>query len=95
MKDKILSNAAREQARQLAGLRARALELRGTLRVATALVEGGRAIDLAGLEEQIGRLCAAALDVAPDCGRRLRADLVALRGDTAVLTQILTAAKRP
>lgn len=39
------------------------------LRVAEALAESGRAVDLDGLTAHIGRLCAAALDLPPDRGR--------------------------
>lgn len=95
MQDTSFPGRPGEQARHIAGLRARALELRGTLRVAGALVQGGRSIDLAGLEEQVGRLCAATLDLTPEAGRALRADLFDLRGDAVALILALKAEKPP
>jgi hypothetical protein len=49
------------------------------LRIAAALVEGGRDIDLAGLEGQIGLLCAKTLDLPTEEGRALRPLLHELR----------------
>lgn len=49
-----------------------------TLGVARGLVEAGRHVDLAGLEDQVGLLCAKALDLPPEDGRAVRADLFAL-----------------
>src|ERR1044071_273316 len=80
-----------DAARHLADLRARIQEMRGTLRVACALVRQGRRIDLAGLEEHVGRLCAASLDLAPGDGRAVRADLFDLRADAEALLAALQA----
>jgi hypothetical protein len=49
-----------------------------TLHVSIALARGGRAIDLSGLENWIGRLTASALDLEPGDGRRIRPALVVL-----------------
>jgi hypothetical protein len=62
-------------------LRARAAQLAGAIRLARALLDGGREIDLAGLEEQAGRLCAQTLDLPPAEGRALRGALIALRAE--------------
>ncbi|GAN78262.1 hypothetical protein [Acidisphaera rubrifaciens] len=49
-----------------------------TLRIAEALHTARRHIDLAGLDDLVGRLCARALDLPPEQGRTLRPSLVAL-----------------
>lgn len=49
-----------------------------TLRIAEALHAARRHVDLAGLDDLIGRLCARVLDLPPDQGRTLRPCLVAL-----------------
>ena len=46
--------------------------LGGTVAVARALVEGGRLIDLAGLERDCAVLCAALMALAPSDARGLR-----------------------
>ena len=61
------------------------------MRMAAALVGEGRRIDLAGLEEQTGRLCARALDLPPGMGRVLRDELMALRADAEALIAALQA----
>ena len=48
---------------------AAALALAGMLRTARALTQTRRTIDLAGLDQEVGRLCAAALDLPPADGR--------------------------
>lgn len=50
----------------------------GTLVMARALVEGGRRIDLAGLEEEASRLCAAVMTLTPEEARLLRLPLEGL-----------------
>lgn len=50
----------------------------GVIVIATALAARARPIDLAGLTDTIGLLCARALDLAPDDGRAVRASLAAL-----------------
>jgi hypothetical protein len=62
----------------LIDLRAFAEGVTQTLDVARGLVEAGRMIDLNGLEDQVGLLCAKALDLQPDDGRAMRNDLVAV-----------------
>jgi hypothetical protein len=51
----------------------------GTLVMARALVEGGRRIDLAGLEQEAGRLCAAVITLDVAEAKPLRPALEALR----------------
>jgi hypothetical protein len=55
--------------------------LRQALRVASALVESNRPVDLTGLDGEIGRLCAHALDLMPADGRLIRPRLIALRAE--------------
>lgn len=50
----------------------------GALRLAGALAQGGRRLDLAGLDQMVGRLCAQALDLPPAQGRMVRPLLLAL-----------------
>jgi hypothetical protein len=59
------------------------------LGVALSLVEVGRSVDLAGLEEQIGLLCAKALDLPPDEGRAIRIELIALLARVEALSVAL------
>lgn len=61
-----------------AELRAYADGVAQTLGVARGLVDAGRAVDLAGLQDQVGLLCAKALDLPRDEGRAMRGELVAL-----------------
>jgi hypothetical protein len=66
---------------------ARIDSLRGTLQVARALVEAGRAIDLTGLDAEAARLCVA-IGIMPDpVAHRLRPALEALRDDLDRLTE--------
>lgn len=50
----------------------------GVVRLARVLAAARRPLDLAGLDELAGRLCAAALDLPPEQGRTLRPALAAL-----------------
>ena len=56
-------------------------QLGGMLTLTRALAESGRRIDLAGLDDLAGRLCAACLDLPPEDGRAFRPRLVALMED--------------
>jgi hypothetical protein len=64
-----------------------------TLSVARGLVEAGRYVDLAGLEDQVGLLCAKALDLPPAEGRAIRADLIALLARVEALSGALLHAR--
>lgn len=68
--------------------------LEGMLRVAMALVAAGRPIDLAGLDQRVGRVCAQALDLPPAEGRALRPRLAALLAGVEALAAQLAAAPR-
>ncbi len=63
--------------------------LAGTLRVARALTSSGRAIDLAGLENPVGLLCAKSLDLPPEQGRQMRLVLIALRQEIEAMAATL------
>jgi hypothetical protein len=74
---------------QIGIVRAFADELTRTVDVARALAEAGRAIDLAGLDDQIGLLCAKSLDLQPDEGRRMRPRLIVLAASIEALSNAL------
>ncbi len=52
--------------------------LDATLRTSEALLRTARAVDLRGLDVEVGRLCAASLDLPPDQGKILRQSLAEL-----------------
>ena len=79
----------------IAAVRGLADELRTTIDLARALAESGRAIDLAGLDHQVGLLCAKSLDLAPDKGRCVRPRLIALTGAMEALSRVLAARAAP
>ena len=64
----------------------------GTLRMARALVESRRHVDLAGLQDAVGRLCAASLDLPPAQGRALRPQLAAVLAELDALERAMQAA---
>jgi hypothetical protein len=70
-------------------LRAFADGVTQTLGVARGLVEAGRYVDLTGLEDQIGLLCAKALDLPPAEGRAIRDDLATLLARVDALSAAL------
>lgn len=78
----------------LSELRAFADGVTQTLGVARGLVEAGRAVDLVGLEERVGLVCAKALDLPPAEGRAMRGDLVALLARVEALSIALLHARR-
>ncbi len=63
----------------------------GTLQVARALAQSRRGIDLAGLVQEIGRLCAAALDLPAAQGRAMRPLLLGVLAELDALTACVTA----
>ena len=71
----------------LADVRALAEALTQTIGVARALAESGRAIDLIGLDREVGLLCAQSLDLPPDTGRRVRPQLIALSSAMEALSR--------
>ncbi len=74
---------------RLGSLQTRLSGLAGTLRVAAGLVRSGRPIDLAGLQEQVGVLCAQALDLPHGEGRAAIPALNALGSELAGLEAAL------
>ncbi len=64
----------------------------GTLRGARALVEARRPVDLGGLQNAIGRLCAAVLDLEPEQGRTQRPLLIAVLAEVNALETALRGA---
>jgi hypothetical protein len=79
----------------IAAVRGMAQELRKTAELARALAESGRAIDLTGLDHEVGLLCAKSLDLPPDEGRRIRPQLIALSGVMEALSRVLAARAAP
>ena len=76
-------------------VRALSDELTNIVGVARALVEAGRDVDLAGLDRQVGLLCAKTLDLPPDEGRRLRPRLIALSATVETLLRAMAARDPP
>jgi hypothetical protein len=70
-------------------LRAFADDVTQTIGVARGLVGAGRHVDLAGLEDQIGLLCAKALDLPPAEGRAIREDLIGMLARVEALSTAL------
>jgi len=66
-------------------VRAAIQAMQGTLTVADALLRHGRAIDLAGLDQEVVRICAAALALPAEDGSALRDDLALLLDQTVGL----------
>ncbi len=80
----------------LTELRAFADGVTQTLGVARGLVDAGRYVDLAGLEDQIGLLCAKALDLPPEDGRTVRGELATVLVRVEALSSaLLRATGRP
>ncbi|WP_421992805.1 hypothetical protein [Roseococcus sp.] len=63
--------------------------LHGTLSMARALVVSGRDIDLAGLDREAARLCAAVACLPEDSGQVLLASLHALTREIDLLTVVM------
>jgi hypothetical protein len=70
-------------------VRALADELTKLVGVACELVIAGRAIDLTGLTDQVGLLCAKSLDLPKAAGRGIRPRLIALSGFVEALSRAL------
>ena len=69
-------------------------QISGTLRLARVLAERQRTLDLRGLPDQVGRLCAAALDLPPEQGRALRPQLSALLAELDAIAACCGAPER-
>jgi hypothetical protein len=63
----------------------------GTLRMARALAQSHRDIELAGLDQEIGRLCAASLDLPTEQGRAMRPLLIDVLAELDALAASVTA----
>ncbi len=61
----------------------------GMIRVAQALVDCRRVVDLTGLDAAVGVLCAQLLDLAPQDARALRPTLIALDADIGRLADAM------
>ncbi len=81
-----LDKADELAAEQVAGLADNAARL---LAVARALASQGREVELTGLDDRIGQLCARALDLPPRHGREMRARLVFLLAELDALALAL------
>ena len=60
-----------------------------TIGIARLLIERGRIVDLTGLDQGVGLLCAKALDLPPESGRKMRPRLTALLSDFDNMTLTL------
>ena len=69
----------------LRAAQAMAAGLLRTVRIAAALVAAGRAVDLDGIDDLIGRLCARVLDLPPEQGLLLADDLRRLLSEADTL----------
>ncbi len=65
------------------------------LRLARGMVEAGRRVELEGLDQMVGRLCARCLDLPPEEGRALRPVLAALLVEIDALNASLARPKPP
>lgn len=79
------------RATQLANARGLAAGIAGALRMARALAASGRRIDVAGLEDPVGLLCAKSLDLPPSQGRQMRIVLVTLLQEVDALSETIRA----
>jgi hypothetical protein len=79
----------------LAAVRSMADELVEMIGMARVLAASGRVVDLTGLDQQIGLLCAKSLDLPPDEGRGLRPSLIVLSGAMEALSRVLAAQAAP
>lgn len=70
-------------------------QVSGFLRIARILIEDRRRIDLAGLDSEIGRLCAAVLDLDPAIGRSFKPRLFALLAEVETIEARLAAWTTP
>ena len=66
-----------------------------TICIARALVENGRTIDLTGLDNGVGLLCAKALDLPAEAGRTVRHHLLGVLAEVDALTAALQTYGKP
>jgi len=79
----------------LSAVRLLATELIKTIDLARELTELGRAIDITGLDREVGLLCAKSLDLPSAEGHRMRPRLIALAGSIEALSRALAARATP
>lgn len=65
------------------------------LRLARGMVQAGRRVELDGLDQMVGRLCARCLDLPPEEGRALRPLLAALLVEIDALNASFTRPQPP
>jgi hypothetical protein len=65
------------------------------LRLARGMVQSGRRVELEGLDQMVGRLCARCLDLPPEEGRALRPHLAALLVEIDALNASFARAQPP
>ena len=70
-------------------------QFRYTVGIARNLVQAGKLVDLAGLDAQIGFVCARALDLPREEGRALRPALIEIRDDLDALSAALDRERMP
>ena len=66
-----------------------------TLRLARAMVQADRPVELNGLNEQAGLLCAKMMDLPPEIGRQLRPRLIVLLAEVEAVTAALRRQESP
>jgi len=71
--------------------RALAEQVQRTIAIARALAGSGRPVDLAGLDQAVGLLCAKTLDLPPDQGRVARPALAVILAELDLLSTTLRA----
>ena len=74
-----------------AAQRGLAEQVRHTIAIARALASAGRPLDLAGLDDAVGVLCAKTLDLPPADGRAARPALAAILAELDLLGATLRA----
>ena len=77
-----------------AAVRAQIEKLTHMIGIARALAESGRPVDLTGFDDDVGLLCAKALDLPADEGRKIRPLVIALSAAMDSLSRAL-AARQP
>lgn len=59
------------------------------IRMAASLVASGRPVDLEGLQEPVGRVCAGCLDLPPAVGRAMRPLLTGMVAEIDLLAELM------
>jgi hypothetical protein len=65
-------------------------DMSNTVAIIRRLVENGRAVDLTGLDNRMGLLCAMTLDLPSELGRALRPELIRLLGEVDAVSTVLS-----